>query len=879
MSLIDHDVDDAYVLMRWLSELTSRTPDPVLVASLEMIAEDRGWHPYDAWRALTAATFDANVHPRGRDGKFIEKLGMVKLSGKVGGFGRKTDVTGQRGQVVDIIPDPKGGQPKIRVKLTDKNGREGTIDVTPDMVEQAPEKARLDGAPAAPAADAGKSLDELRAMSVDDLNAEIARLEAEGADYRDERVGNAVMVRNNMQNAAAPAPAALTVDDARKSLTDLANSPDIRQAVDLQRVQSFGGQSFVRDIDKATADLATADASNIGQRADALVTALERLRTDLRSQQGAPGSTIGIESRGIEMSSDRIKIQALDRAINDARDKALKAKSVRGSLTAAKGGLVQKIAGELRSFNPDLHPRAKDGEFIESGGTIRLEGTIDTPGGGKFDATGIRGQVDAIIPDKKNPGQPTIRVRITSPDGKKSAVVDVKPNQVTAAPEKARIPGSNDAYQPGQREPIPLAPDATGWGRGGTPNPKPAPGRDLAAEADTRIRDERRLAGEEVRGADDAELARQTGRGPQVWRQAVETEKANRANRRAADEVARQKLMADVNAQAANLSTTDAEERAKGLDDILAKLRFSIIDTDKIHDHVYPPGEAGRWTDERAAQHEQMWDDLLSQIEAADIPRDRDALVLGGLPGAGKSYMLRPGQKADSFGVVSWEPNGPLPEGATHVSINPDIVKEMLIARGMLPKGISADLKPMEQVTFLHEESSDVAKMFSARLGKLGYNIVLDNTMDSEQGMLKRMTPLARHGYKFRGLFADIPQDESLASAKKRYIDSALTPVGGRFVPSSVQGNRASSKGNLSKNRDAMDNLVAQDWFTEWMIVDNTGVSNRTPKGEVVAQGTGTGTAADRYLPGHEAAAPKAGPIPAVAPVPAPTIDVNAPVV
>jgi hypothetical protein len=234
--------------------------------------------------------------------------------------------------------------------------------------------------------------------------------------------------------------------------------------------------------------------------------------------------------------------------------------------------------------------------------------------------------------------------------------------------------------------------------------------------------------------------------------------------------------------------------------------------------------------------------------------------VLGWLPGAGKSFTLRPGQKADSFGVVAWEPGSPLPDTATHVSVNPDIVKEMLIARGMLPEGISNDLKPMEQVTFLHEESSYVAKMFSKRLGDLGYNVVLDNTMDSEQGMLKRMTPLARQGYKFRGMFVDIPVEESMQSATQRYLDAALTPQGGRFVPSSVQGNRTSTKGNLSKNRDAMDALVEQDWFTEWMIVDNTGISTRTPKGEVVGQGTGNGSAADRYLPGADKAVPKAGP-------------------
>jgi hypothetical protein len=74
-----------------------------------------------------------------------------------------------------------------------------------------------------------------------------------------------------------------------------------------------------------------------------------------------------------------------------------------------------------------------------------------------------------------------------------------------------------------------------------------------------------------------------------------------------------------------------------------------------------------------------------------------------------------------------------------------------------------------------------------------------------------------------------------------------------------------------------MDTLVDDDWFTEWLIVDNTGISNRTPKGEIVGQGTGAGSAADRYLPGQERATPTPrgeGPREPLVP---PTIDVNAP--
>jgi hypothetical protein len=165
--------------------------------------------------SLTAA-FDAGVHPRGKDGKFIEKLGMVELFGdvKTGRLGRKTDVTGQRGQVTDIIPNPKGGPPTIRVKVTGKDGREGTIDVTPDQVAQAPEKARLDApAPTPDAAPARATLDQLREMDTPALQAII-----DDPNSTPDARSDAVKIRNNRQNAAAltDRPAA-TPGDRRRS--------------------------------------------------------------------------------------------------------------------------------------------------------------------------------------------------------------------------------------------------------------------------------------------------------------------------------------------------------------------------------------------------------------------------------------------------------------------------------------------------------------------------------------------------------------------------------------------------------------------------------------------------------------------------------------
>lgn len=648
--------DDAELLDAWLRECCSllREPDAVLVASLEAEAHRRGFDCVSVVETLLAVgpNFDPDLHPRGHDGQFIEKFGIVKLLGtlKTGRLGRKTDLTGQRGEVVDIIPDRKRpGNPTIRVKVKDKKGRDALIDVTPDHVEQAPEKARLDAPAATPQAPAALDRDAIRGLSDEDLAKEIA-----ARPYTDPVSQMAVQERNSREaRGRAPEAPEAGFDRAKTALTELAASPAVQDAVELQRVQG-NRPATVRAVEEAAQALEGADATNLGPRAEEFTRALSVLHGDMRSQSGAPASTIGIKTRGIEMTPDRLKIEALDRATQDARRLSL-------------------------------------------------------------DARG------------------------------------------------ARTPGA----------------------------PQPP-----AASMDAR----------------------------------------------------RAALIANVNAKAAELSTTDAVERGNGLDEILSGLRFSIIDTDQVHDRISPPeGDSGRWTPERHAAHEAMWDDLLAQVESSGIPQERDAFALGGLPGAGKSSALQPGGAAERFGVVAWETNAAVPAGATHVSINPDIVKEMLIGRDMLPAGVSPDLKPMEQVTFIHEESSYLAKQWSKRLGDLGYNIVLDNTMDSSSGMLKRMTPLARQDYTFRGLFVDIPVEESLASTKARYERDALTPMGGRFVPSSVQGNRTSTTGTMSKNRDAMDDLVAKDWFTDWQVIDNTGVSEGNPKRTVTAQGTGAGSAVDYW--------------------------------
>jgi hypothetical protein len=112
------------------------------IAELETAAYSRGASLVQilASGALVAAPWDADRHPRGKDGKFIELMGWVNLTTGSGNQDR-------RGQVTDISPDPANpGKPKITVELEGENGvPKRKIVVTPDKILSAPnQKARLD---------------------------------------------------------------------------------------------------------------------------------------------------------------------------------------------------------------------------------------------------------------------------------------------------------------------------------------------------------------------------------------------------------------------------------------------------------------------------------------------------------------------------------------------------------------------------------------------------------------------------------------------------------------------------------------------------------------------------------------------------------------
>lgn len=108
---------------------------------------------------------------------------------------------------------------------------------------------------------------------------------------------------------------------------------------------------------------------------------------------------------------------------------------------------VEAVTAGIKRWNPDLHPRGKDGRFIEVGGWIRA--FIDLFDGDDGSTKGRIGRVKNIVPDPARPGHPKITVEVKDRDGgfiervvDKDAIADapdVKATLPSAEKAKARL--------------------------------------------------------------------------------------------------------------------------------------------------------------------------------------------------------------------------------------------------------------------------------------------------------------------------------------------------------------------------------------------------------------------------------------------------------
>jgi predicted kinase len=216
---------------------------------------------------------------------------------------------------------------------------------------------------------------------------------------------------------------------------------------------------------------------------------------------------------------------------------------------------------------------------------------------------------------------------------------------------------------------------------------------------------------------------------------------------------------------------TDAEhaERVQLIRDRLEWAREHGLATDRRH---LVDRKRGIWSRERRDAHDAIVADIYKA--AADVPCERQAIMAGGLGGAGKSTVL------DKHASI---------ERSQYLTINPDDIKEKMARCRLIPE--LDGLSPMEASDLVHEESSHIAKLLAGRAMRDGKNIIWDITMSKTSTTEQRLDDLERARYSTRGIFVDISIGEAVRRADARYRSGhedyrAGIGFGGRYVPLEV---------------------------------------------------------------------------------------------
>ena len=219
------------------------------------------------------------------------------------------------------------------------------------------------------------------------------------------------------------------------------------------------------------------------------------------------------------------------------------------------------------------------------------------------------------------------------------------------------------------------------------------------------------------------------------------------------------------------------------------------------------------YTPERRKLHQQIIDDAIAAAVKRGVPKNRQAVMSGGLGGSGKSTVLGQPQS----GVNQ----------SDYITLNPDDMKEELIKRGMAPD--VPGLQPGEKAPLIHEESSYLAKLLADAAQEQGFNVLWDIVMSGEGQVAGRLDQLDENGYTTRAVFVSIPVELSVQRALARhnqgasdYLLKGHKGMGGRYVaPEHIRASATDNPAFKSKNEQVFDKL--KDQFADWKIFDTSG--------------------------------------------------------
>jgi chloramphenicol 3-O-phosphotransferase len=258
----------------------------------------------------------------------------------------------------------------------------------------------------------------------------------------------------------------------------------------------------------------------------------------------------------------------------------------------------------------------------------------------------------------------------------------------------------------------------------------------------------------------------------------------------------------------------------------------------------------GMWSEEMRQIFEGLVGEAYNDLtDNQTKPRDQRAIVLGGLPGAGKSSTLKTMSDAKVFSPDDW------------IITNPDYFKDVIIAKGLAPQ--IHGLAPAETASFIHEASSEMTHMLEQLLTVEGYNVIFDITLGNSYWAGQTVDRLESLDYSIDGIFVDVPPTtarnraqarhrmglNALRTGTSRRPDDPEIHNGGRVVPEAVltaaqlPEDDPDAQTYNSANARNFDQITGK--FARWAVWDNSGAAPE------FVDGSGIGPDDPQSLPGY----------------------------
>lgn len=260
--------------------------------------------------------------------------------------------------------------------------------------------------------------------------------------------------------------------------------------------------------------------------------------------------------------------------------------------------------------------------------------------------------------------------------------------------------------------------------------------------------------------------------------------------------------------RSASLTKADLDAAKTRLKSVVApKIKAAIADG-HTSDQLFTDAK-GAYTADRLAQQDAVLQKMYDA--ASSVPNDKQAVMLGGIPGAGKgSSLAAAGLSEDNF-----------------LTLNPDVTRDYMLEHGM---GIDIEgLSPRETSFLIHEEASQMTQDLAARAQAEGKNVLWDITMDPKAGanpaagVEKRLGLLNDSGYTTDMIYVQADKATAQKRALGRYAGQAADPdnaLGGRPTVS-LLGMRSGQHGIAATNEDVFE-LVRGQAGQWWMFNNNT---------------------------------------------------------